>query len=247
MDSSSIGDTIIVNNYMKYTKDQLQDIINNTNTIKDFCIKIGWKPEGGFYNMFHQLVIKYDLDISHYKYTNDMKYNSHFVSKNPKDILSELVSKGEREYKCELCGLTTIWNNKPLILQIHHKDGNHYNNDPENLQYLCPNCHSQTDNYTGRNRCKIQKEIKYCSICGKELSKTNTTGLCAVCLRKLYRNINRPDKDELLNLIIHNSFSKVAKLCNVSDRTIIKWLKQDKLPYTRKLINDYIKENNIDI
>ena len=62
------------------------------------------------------LVIKYDLDISHYKYTNDMKYNSHFVSKNPKDILSELVSKGEREYKCELCGLTTIWNNKPLIL-----------------------------------------------------------------------------------------------------------------------------------
>lgn len=226
-----------------YNKDQLQTIINSVDTIKDFCLKIGWKSEGGFYNMFHKLVIKYDLDISHFKYTNDMKYNNHFIFKKPKDILDKLVSEGEREYKCELCGLSSIWNNKPLILQIHHKDGNHYNNDPNNLQYLCPNCHSQTDTYTGRNRNKKQKEIKYCKECGKQLYKDNITGLCSACLKKSYRNINRPDKDELLNLVINNSFSKVGKLFNVSDRTIIKWLKQDGLPYSRKLINIFLKNN----
>ena len=36
-------------------------------------------------------------------------------------------------------------------LQVHHIDGNGFNNELSNLQLLCPNCHSQTDTYAGRN------------------------------------------------------------------------------------------------
>lgn len=54
------------------------------------------------------------------------------------------------EYKCQCCGLTS-WNGKELHLQLHHIDGDGYNNELSNLQLLCPNCHSQTDNYAGRN------------------------------------------------------------------------------------------------
>ena len=51
---------------------------------------------------------------------------------------------------CDICKLSE-WQNKPLNLQIHHRDGNHNNNHIENLQLLCPNCHSQTKNYCGKN------------------------------------------------------------------------------------------------
>lgn len=54
------------------------------------------------------------------------------------------------EYKCEQCGITQ-WNDKPLSLELHHKDGNNTNNDLSNLCFLCPNCHSQTENYCGKN------------------------------------------------------------------------------------------------
>lgn len=59
----------------------------------------------------------------------------------------------QRGYKCEICGITEH-NNLPLTLQVDHKNGNAANNSPENLQLICPNCHSQTESYAGANRGK---------------------------------------------------------------------------------------------
>jgi Zn finger protein HypA/HybF involved in hydrogenase expression len=47
------------------------------------------------------------------------------------------------EYKCNKCGIKD-WNNKNITLEIEHKDGNNWNNKENNLELLCPNCHSQT-------------------------------------------------------------------------------------------------------
>lgn len=51
---------------------------------------------------------------------------------------------------CNKCGLDT-WNNLPLKLELHHKDGNHKNNNITNLEFLCPNCHSQTPSWRKKN------------------------------------------------------------------------------------------------
>lgn len=56
-----------------------------------------------------------------------------------------------REYKCNICKLS-IWQDKPIPLEAHHKDGNHNNNSEENLELICPNCHSLTDNYKSKNK-----------------------------------------------------------------------------------------------
>lgn len=58
----------------------------------------------------------------------------------------------KHNYKCEKCGWGEInphTNRVPL--QIHHIDGNSENNTEENLQVLCPNCHSLTENFGSRN------------------------------------------------------------------------------------------------
>lgn len=53
---------------------------------------------------------------------------------------------------CVECGQTESWNNKPLVLQLDHIDGNSDNNHPTNLRLLCPNCHTQTENFGSKGQ-----------------------------------------------------------------------------------------------
>jgi hypothetical protein len=64
-----------------------------------------------------------------------------------KRLLEEKVKKNN----CEVCGINE-WNNKPISLQLDHIDGNSHNHILSNLRLICPNCHSQTDTYCGKNR-----------------------------------------------------------------------------------------------
>lgn len=59
----------------------------------------------------------------------------------------------ERGHKCEECG-STEWLNKPITLELEHIDGDNQNNIKENLKLLCPNCHSYTDTWKGKNSVK---------------------------------------------------------------------------------------------
>ena len=79
---------------------------------------------------------------------NQSFYFYHGAGANGKTTLIAIISLRGR--KCECCGLTE-WLNKPINLEIHHIDGNHNNNELENIQLLCPNCHSYTNNYRGKN------------------------------------------------------------------------------------------------
>jgi hypothetical protein len=54
-------------------------------------------------------------------------------------------------YKCSCCEIAE-WNGNTISLEIDHIDGNPYNDNPDNLRFICPNCHSQTTTYRGKNR-----------------------------------------------------------------------------------------------
>jgi 5-methylcytosine-specific restriction endonuclease McrA len=61
-----------------------------------------------------------------------------------------LVSDGLNDGSCERCGIAE-WRGRPITMALHHISGDRLDNRLENLELLCPNCHSQTDTYAGRN------------------------------------------------------------------------------------------------
>lgn len=67
-----------------------------------------------------------------------------------REIIYRLLVE-EKGSKCSICGNPPEWQGKFLRLQVDHIDGMCYNNHPDNLRLLCPNCHSQTPTFSSRN------------------------------------------------------------------------------------------------
>jgi Homeodomain-like domain len=68
---------------------------------------------------------------------------------NRTHLKSRLIGAGLKQNRCEICGITE-WQGRPLNMELHHVNGDGSDNRLENLQLLCGNCHSQTDNWGGR-------------------------------------------------------------------------------------------------
>ena len=127
-----------------------------------------------------------------------------------------------------------------IPLEVHHKDGNYQNNNEDNLQVLCPNCHSLTDTYKGLNRDSrrdgrnqyTNRKIKprnYCVDCGTVINKDSIR--CKRCSNSKKNHKDIPiSRDELKNMIRTMAFLQIAKLFNVTDNAIRKWCLRYNLP-----------------
>lgn len=188
-----------------------------------------------------------NIDYSHFtgrarQYTFNYVEASEYFNSDKKIQASKLKGKLLRENlvenKCALCGISS-WNEKPLTLQLHHIDGNHDNNSFDNLQLLCPNCHSQTDNYCGSANATAAKY--YCQDCGKEITKGAV--YCTMCARKYTRKVEeRPSAEELINDYKElKSFVKIGSKYGVSDNATRKWFKYYQLPSSAKELKEYLK------
>jgi hypothetical protein len=70
------------------------------------------------------------------------------------NLKRRLLREGLKDNRCERCGISD-WLDVPLSLALHHINGDGRDNRLEHLQLLCPNCHSQTENFAGRNVTRI--------------------------------------------------------------------------------------------
>lgn len=85
-------------------------------------------------------------------YEHNQRINDWLKNKKPigKNALKKYLTENFG-YKCSVCNISS-WNNKEIVLELEHKDGNSENNSKENICLICPNCHSQTDTYKGKNK-----------------------------------------------------------------------------------------------
>ena len=66
-------------------------------------------------------------------------------------VRARFLSRTTSQYVCWECGQGSTWNNKPLVLQMDHINGDPQDNRLENLRWLCANCHTQTETFVGKN------------------------------------------------------------------------------------------------
>jgi Helix-turn-helix domain/HNH endonuclease len=76
-------------------------------------------------------------------------------ARNRRNLKTRLIAAGLRTGCCEGCGISD-WRGRPLTLALHHINGDGRDNRVDNLQILCPNCHSQTENFAGRNVVRLR-------------------------------------------------------------------------------------------
>lgn len=167
-------------------------------------------------------------DIRNRIYTMDeiLVENSDYY--NMISLKNRLIKEKKWKYECSICKLSE-WMGKKIPIQLDHINGNHFDNRIENLRFICPNCHAQTDTYAGKN---IKRETiakhkieKYCE-CGKKIHyQSNTCNKCAVKIRKETLMKDKPSYETLLTDLETMTFVAVGKKYNVSDNAIRKWIK----------------------
>lgn len=185
--------------------EQLQSLINSSNSYKEVLEKIGLSAIGNNYKTLHKYIKLHGIStetltknrqknafgktaFTKETFVDDL--NAGRVTCKGSIILKRLIEFGIKPYACEICGISE-WNGNPLTLELHHKDGNHHNNKYKNLEILCPNCHSQTSTFRFKNKGKGMKGK--CKNCQKVID-INKTGLCYECHQK-QRRIDMADKD----------------------------------------------------
>jgi 5-methylcytosine-specific restriction endonuclease McrA len=65
-------------------------------------------------------------------------------------VKKRLMGAGPLKNQCSECGIS-VWRERPLSMHLDHINGIRDDHRIENLRMLCPNCHSQTETYGGRN------------------------------------------------------------------------------------------------
>ena len=146
----------------KISDEEFIKVIKKSLSIHQALLFLGLKSAGGNYQTFHRRVEYLKIDTSHFtgqahnvnkkfgpkRPTEDYLNNKYLIRSS--ELKNRLLKEGLKTHQCEKCNLSE-WLGLKIPLELHHVNGNSSDNSILNLMLLCPNCHSFTDNYRGKN------------------------------------------------------------------------------------------------
>ena len=138
------------------------------------CLRLNIPRAGNNTATLRKRLEEYNIDYSHFTYgAKSKKGIENYVPVKEylgtgkyiqtTKLKEKLIKEGLKKNECEnpKCPCKNgYWLDNPLICQLHHINGNNRDNRLENLQMLCPNCHSQTDNW-GTKKLKNIPNLKF--------------------------------------------------------------------------------------
>ena len=142
-----------------------RSLVNCCSTIGQILKYFELENRGGNSNTIKRRIEHENIDMSHITLGRDANRGRRFAPKksdadffcknstaNRHNVKQRIIRNSLIKYECSDCGLKELWNGKKIVLQLEHKNGINNDNRLENLTFLCPNCHSQTDTFSGKNK-----------------------------------------------------------------------------------------------
>lgn len=245
----------------KYTKELLDPIVQSSVSMTEVLIKLGLRPSGGNHRNVSNKIRYFGLSKEHFtgqgwtkgqtKETNESIRKGSIKLTIPDDEvfienssyssgghLAKRVLQTGREYRCVLCGIDE-WGGKRLALHLDHENGIGNDNRLENLRFLCPNCHQQTETWGIGNKKPMpvrKKDDLKCLHCSSPITRASKSGYCAKCVKRTekmkeaqakVRKSKCPPILELAAVIETGAtWRSLAKQYGVSDSAVRKWSKK---------------------
>jgi hypothetical protein len=151
----------------RHTREVLEAAVRECVSIAEVLRKLGLRPAGGTHSHISRRIKALGIDTSHFlgqRANSGSRHKGHTRTpwrevlvlrkcgrRQHSHVLRRALIESGREYRCEVpgCPVAGEWLGKPVMLHVNHKNGNWLDDRPENVEFVCPNCHSQTPNYCG--------------------------------------------------------------------------------------------------
>lgn len=141
--------------------EEFREIVANSYSYSDILRTLGLGTKGGSStDILKRRIKELNCSVDHFRQSASNVHVQYALN----DILVEnstyhnisclkkrLIDNHLLSYECAICGIST-WQGQPLSLQLDHINGINNDHRLNNLRLLCPNCHSQTTTYSGKNK-----------------------------------------------------------------------------------------------
>jgi len=149
----------------KISDEMLLVVVPDCYSVSAVCRAVGLIEAGQSHRNISQRLIQLGVDTSHFGSKKHHVLGTKGYQLSPEvvftkgtqrstSMLKRILREEGLPERCSKCGMGPEWQKAPLSLHLDHVDGDPMNNQRDNLRLLCPNCHSQTVTYTGRNKGK---------------------------------------------------------------------------------------------
>lgn len=184
-------------------KNLIAETVKNSKSMRQTLVNLGIEPSSKRYTKLKNQCLSFGIELvfdnpkaSDRRFSDEIVFTSPsvFGRNNGKELKTRALNLGYVENICVLCGIKDEWNGLPLSLHLDHIDGDHKNNNPNNLRMLCPNCHTQTDTYGYRNH-KKTKCINGHPWIKENLRKHPSGWRCITCAETWSKNTRWKEKE----------------------------------------------------